>query len=177
MPSHERPKLPRRRGGCRIPAATPFHEGLPVCMAAAGAPGGNGPRPGPILSPQCLRNVGGLRPTSVDWRGRGLLLESQETREDRAGYGQVYTMSPGESVQPPLLQVAGLESAAMDQPAVYRIVPAKETILGRLALAPGTIVPTQPEAGAGRPLQCWLYLSASVYSSPQQQSHRGDRLG
>ena len=131
--------LRRRRCGCRLPAAAPFHEALPAHVAPSRAPHGDGARRHAVLSKVRIRTSRGLRREGVDRRGCRLLLEPQEIRQGKTWHGPIHTDHARPTVLPSLRQVADVEGPDLDQPSFHRILPPPEEVLERLVLTCGEV--------------------------------------
>ena len=85
-----------------------------------------------------------LRRERVDRRGRRLPLEPEEAREEDGAECPRRADAKGAAVDAALRQAAGVEGAAVHQPAVHRAIPAVEGGVGRLVQATGTVDCDQP---------------------------------
>ena len=118
---------------------TPFRQALPARMEGPGPPNRDGPGRNAVLPPARLRTDWRVRREGVDRRGRRLLLEPEEVRQENRAHGPVHKESARAALLPSLRQVASMEDPGLDQPPLHLAVPPLENGLEGLVLACGAL--------------------------------------
>ena len=140
-PRHdERPCLRGRWRRRRVPAPAPLHAALPPRLASARAVHGRWCRGATqFCRRDVLEQVGGYDEQA--WIGEDVDFYRALQRCARASGGTVrfHRAAPRAGVLSPVRQVAAVEDAALDEPALHRPVPPPQGVLGRLVPAFGAV--------------------------------------
>ena len=100
---------------------------------------GDGAGSDSVLPEGCPRTGRRLRRAGVDRRGRRFLPGPSAMRQGERRHGAVHRAALRAGALSPLRQVAAVEDAALDEPALHRAVPPPQGVLDRLVPASGAV--------------------------------------